>query len=352
MIKTLPSPDVMFAAVERRDATFDGVFFLGVASTGIFCRPSCGARKPLRRNVHFYATAQQALLAGFRPCKRCRPLERPGAAPGWLRPLLAQVEQEPDRRWRDADLRARGVEPARVRRWFQNTHGMSFHAYHRARRLGRALGRLRNGAPVTSTAFESGYESMSGFQEAIAQLVGTTPRGARDHTLLHFARIETPLGAMIAAATSTGLVMLEFEDRRMLETQLGRIARRIGGVAVPEPNSIIAQTEDELRRYFARELMTFTVPLALHGTPFQERVWQALRTIPYGETRSYGEQARAIGEPSAVRAVARANGDNRIAIIVPCHRVIGSDGKLTGYGGGLWRKEYLLGVERPSLFTL
>lgn len=348
----LPAVETMFTATERRDVSFDGIFFLAVTSTQIFCRPSCPARKPARRNVRFYATAQEALLAGFRACRRCRPLEPPGAAPPWLRPLLDAVEAEPDRRWRDADLRARGLEPARVRRWFQNTHGMSFHGFHRARRLGRALGRLQNGAGVTHTAFDSGYESMSGFQDAMQQLVGASPRRAQSTRVLHFTRIETPLGAMIAAATNDGLAMLEFEDRRMLETQLGRIAQRVGGVPVPEPNEVLAQTEDELRRYFARELRTFTVPLQMQGTPFQQRAWSALCDIPYGETRSYLQQARAIDAPRAVRAVARANGDNRIGIIIPCHRVIGANGKLTGYGGGLWRKQYLLDVEQGGALEL
>jgi len=345
-MRTLPDTETMFAATERRDRAFDGIFFLAVTTTGIFCRPSCPARKPARPNVRFFASAQQALLAGFRACKRCRPLEPPGATPDWLRPLLEDIEREPDRRWRDEDLRRRGLEPVRVRRWFQNTHGMSFHAFHRARRLGRALGRLRNGAAVTSTAFDSGYESMSGFQQAMQQLTGEAPAAARATSLLHFTRLETPLGAMVAAATDEGLVLLEFEDRRMLETQLGRVANRVGGVPVPSANHILQRTEDELRRYFDGTLRDFTIPLTPKGTPFQQRVWQALLEIPYGTTRSYGEQARSIDEPEAVRAVARANGDNRIAIIIPCHRVIGANGKLTGYGGGLWRKQFLLDLER------
>ncbi|CAN5667628.1 trifunctional transcriptional activator/DNA repair protein Ada/methylated-DNA--[protein]-cysteine S-methyltransferase [soil metagenome] len=342
----------MYAAMQRRDAVFDGIFYLGVVTTGIFCRPSCPARKPLRRNVRFFATAQQAMLAGFRACRRCRPLEPPGSAPAWLRPLLAAVDAEPDRRWRDGDLRARGLDPVRVRRWFQNNHSMTFHAFHRARRLGRALGRLRDGAAVTATAFSSGYESMSGFQQAMQQLVGTTPARAGSADVLHFTRIETPLGVMIAAATPTALALLEFEDRRMLETQLARAAHRLGGVFVPEPNDVLALTERELQRYFAGDLRTFSIPLDLRGTPFQEQVWRTLCTIPYGETRSYAQQAAAMNAPSAVRAVARANGDNRIAIVVPCHRVIGANGKLTGYGGGLWRKSHLIDLERGGVLPL
>ncbi|MGH7445453.1 MAG: methylated-DNA--[protein]-cysteine S-methyltransferase [Longimicrobiales bacterium] len=169
---------------------------------------------------------------------------------------------------------------------------------------------------------------------------------------LFVTRIETPLGVMVAVATAKGLAMLEFEDGDRPDAQLARITRRIGGDAVSGTNAILARTADELTRYFAGELRHFTVPLHATGTPFQERVWAALCEIPYGETRSYSEQARSIDAPDAVRAVARANGDNRIAIIIPCHRVIGANGKLTGYGGGLWRKEYLLGIEQGGTLPL
>lgn len=154
---------------------------------------------------------------------------------------------------------------------------------------------------------------------------------------------------MLVGATDEALCLLEFADRRALETQIDRIRRRLGAVLVPGETDLVRQAADELGRYFAGELRKFTVPLATPGTDFQREVWMQLRTIPYGQTRSYGEQARQIGRPTAVRAVARANGDNRIAIIIPCHRVIGSDGKLTGYGGGLWRKQRLLELERGEM---
>ena len=150
---------------------------------------------------------------------------------------------------------------------------------------------------------------------------------------------------MLAAATDRGLALLEFVDRRMLETQLKRMSHALGTSIVPGPNAMLEQTERELNEYFAGTRKVFEVPLLMEGTDFQESVWRELLTIPYGTTRSYGQQARGVGRDSAVRAVARANGDNRMAIIIPCHRVIGSDGKLTGYGGGLWRKKWLLDHE-------
>lgn len=345
----LPPEAEMWGAITTRDASYDGVFFTAVRTTGIFCRPGCTARTPLRRNVEFFRTAADALFAGYRPCKRCRPLEPRGEAPAWLRGILESIEREPDRRLRDADLREAGLDPARVRRWFKAHHGMTFQAYQRARRLGRALGQLSMGDDIVQTAYRNGFESLSGFNDAVRRLAGDSPGRTRGATVVHLTRILTPLGPMIAGATEDALCLLEFAERRMLETQLRRIERQLGAVLVPGETGITRRTAAELEAYFAAELSDFSVPLTTAGTPFQEEVWGQLRTIPYGETRSYGEQARLIGRPEAVRAVARANGDNRIAIIIPCHRVIGADGKLTGYGGGLWRKKRLLELERGEV---
>ena len=340
-----PEPELLTAFLDR-DASYDGLFFTGVRTTGIFCRPTCPARRPKPQNVEFFPSANDALFAGYRPCLRCRPLEPRGSAPEWVRGLLASVEEHPTRRLRDRDLREMGLDPGRVRRWFRKHHGMTFHAYQRARRLGSALEQLREGRDVSHTAFDHGFESLSGFNAAFAQYVGSTPSRSRDTPVLKATRILTPLGPMVAAASNDALHLLEFTDRRMLETQIERLARRTGGVLSPGRNAILEQTERELAEYFAGDRRDFTVPLAPVGTEFQQTVWNALTGIPYGETRSYGVQAAAIGRPTAVRAVAGANGDNPIAILVPCHRVIGADGSLTGYGGGLRRKEFLLDLEK------
>jgi len=346
---SLPPADQLWRAFEGRDPAWDGVFFTGVRTTGIFCRPTCPARKPLRKNVEFFASASEALFSGYRPCRRCRPLEPRGTTPEWLEGLVAELEEDPTRRLRDADLRDRGLDPARVRRWFKKHHGMTFHAYQRARRLGHALGRLSLGDDIVSTAYRNGFESLSGFNDAVRRLTGESPGRARGTNLVHITRIPTPLGPMLVGATDAALCLLEFADRRALETQLERIERRLDAVLVPGETDITRQAADELARYFAGELTDFQVPLETRGTEFQEAVWAALRKVPYGETVSYGQQARRIGRPEAVRAVARANGDNRIAIIIPCHRVIGADGSLTGYGGGLWRKKRLLELERGEM---
>jgi AraC family transcriptional regulator of adaptative response/methylated-DNA-[protein]-cysteine methyltransferase len=258
------------------------------------------------------------------------------------------VEQDPLRRWRDRDLRRRELDPARVRRWFQREHGLTFHAYLRSRRLGLALGRLRHGEDLTMVAHDHGYESLSGFRDAFQQVFGDAPGRARGRGAVAVTRLLTPLGPMVAGASDEGVCLLEFAERRMLETQLRRLSQRLDAIFVPGSNGWIEQLDRELQAYFGGSAKRFRVPLVIRGTEFQKLAWDALLEIPYGETRSYEEQARAMGRPSAVRAVGRANGDNRIAIVIPCHRVVGSDGRLTGYGGGLWRKRALLRLEQGA----
>jgi AraC family transcriptional regulator of adaptative response/methylated-DNA-[protein]-cysteine methyltransferase len=335
----------MLDAFLTGDASFDGVFWTAVLTTGIFCRPTCSARKPRPENVEFYGSTRGALEAGFRPCLRCRPLEPRGTPPDWLHDLVQELESDPSRRWTGRDLEELGLSPERVRRWFQSHHGITFHAYSRARRLGEALGRIRQGEEVSRAAYAQGYDSLSGFQEAFRKLLGAPPTELLDARTVRVTRILTPLGPMLVGATDESLCLLEFIDRRMLETQLKRLRDRLGAVLIPGSNPATRTMEEELAAYFARDLSEFSLPLETPGTEFQRTVWEALRDIPYGTTASYGDVARNIGRPTAVRAVARANGDNRIAIVIPCHRVIGSDGTLTGYGGGLWRKRRLLELE-------
>lgn len=345
----LPDDVEMYTAVTERNTRYDGIFFTAVRTTGIFCRPSCPARKPRRENVEFFGSAREAMAHGYRACLRCRPLEPAGETPPALAALLRELDTDAAPRLRDAELRACGLEPAAVRRWFKRHHGMTFQAYLRARRIGGALGALGRGTRITAAAFDNGYDSLSGFQEALRRITGRSPGRSRGVPVVSLDRILTPLGPMLAGAAEEGVCLLEFTDRRMLETQLRRLERRLGCAFVPGATEHTRMLEAELGEYFAGARTTFTVPLVTPGTDFQQRVWTALRSIPPGETRSYAEQARMIGAPSAVRAVARANGDNRIAVVIPCHRVIGADGRLTGYGGGLWRKHWLLHHEGAAL---
>lgn len=344
----------MIRAFLDRDEAYEGIFVTAVRTTGIFCRPDCPARKPKPENVDFFRTIKDALDHGYRPCKRCRPMQPKGAEPAWLHPLMEALDADPLRRWKDGDLREMGLAPDRVRRWFKEHHGMTFHAYSRSRRLGEALGSMKSGTSQTGAAFDSGFESLSGFRSAIERVAGRTAGHASDVGMLHLHRLTTPLGPMLAGATDQAICLLEFIDRPMLPTQLERIGKRFEEVPVPGRNALIETLQGQLEAYFAGTLKDFDLPLDMRGTPFQESVWQALLEVSYGTTASYASLASSIGNPGAVRAVARANGDNRMAILIPCHRIIGSDGTLTGYGGGLHRKRFLLelesGVHAPTLF--
>ncbi len=347
MIK-LPTESEMHRAVRTNDKSYDGIFLLGVRTTGIFCRPSCPARAPQPANVEYFASARDALLAGYRPCKRCRPLDANGRPPQWVDQLLAMVERAPGRRFTDADLLAESIPPVRARRYFRAHYGMTFQAYHRLRRMGAALAELRRGADLSATAVDHGFESESGFREAFARTFGQPPGAARDASCVVTTQLESPLGALIAGATDDGVCLLEFADRRALEAQLATLRRRMGCSLVPGTNPHLRALADQLAGYFQGTRTDFTVPLVTPGTPFQQAVWSRLRRIPYGQTISYGDLAADLGRPGAQRAVGRANGDNRIAIVIPCHRVVQSNGELRGYGGGLWRKRFLLEHERRA----
>jgi AraC family transcriptional regulator of adaptative response/methylated-DNA-[protein]-cysteine methyltransferase len=344
-MNAMPTRTEMHHAFLDSDPTYNGVFYTAVRTTGIFCKPSCPARKPLPENMEFFGTAREAVFAGYRPCKRCRPLEA-GGAPEWVRKLLELVEQSSEKRLTDGDLREAGIEPARARRYFAKEYGMTFHAYCRGRRMAGSLQQIRRGADLDDVILGNGYESHSGFREAFERTFGKPPGRSRDAECLVTAWIETPLGPMIAGATEQGISLLEFTDRRMIETQLATLRKRFGCPVLPGESPHFAALKAELAEYFAGRLRKFTVPLVYPGSPFEEQVWNALLEIPYGETRSYEQMAQRVGKPAASRAVGSANGRNRIAIVIPCHRVVNKDGQLGGYGGGKWRKEMLLDLER------
>jgi AraC family transcriptional regulator of adaptative response/methylated-DNA-[protein]-cysteine methyltransferase len=348
---TLPSTTEMYKALVDRDQSFEGLFYACVRTTGIFCRPTCHARKPKPESVEFAPTIQEALHRGYRPCLLCEPMSAGAAAPPWLAPLLGEITAQPDLKLKDGDLRLRGLDPVQVRRTFKRSFGMTFQAYQRACRLGAAMKSLHGGAPTLDAGMDAGFESDSGFRDAFARVFGETPGRARTTALLTAAWIETPLGPMLAIASDAGLELLEFVDRRALETELRELRKtlRSGQVAVvPGDHPILHRTAAQLGEYFAGGRHDFDLPLAQHGSAFQMSVWRALCEIPYGETRSYSDMARRVGSPAAVRAIGRVNGQNRIAIVVPCHRVIRADGSLCGYGGGRWRKQWLLDHERDS----
>lgn len=336
----------MLRALMARDGAYDGIFFAGVRTTRIFCRPVCPARKPRAENVEFFASGRAALEAGYRPCRKCRPLDGGKRQPAWAERLAAWADRTPERRATDGELRGMGVDPVCARRYFKEHYGMTFHAYHRARRMDLALSEIRQGGDATGVAFDLGYESASGFRDAFKRVIGRPPAAARSLVLLQARQFETPLGAMLAVAGEKGLRLLEFVDRRALESELRALTVRAGATVVPGRNAALDAAERELGEYFASRLTRFTVPLDLAGSPFQRAVWSRLLAIPFGETQSYDGIARAIGRAGAQRAIGRANGQNTVAIVVPCHRVVRADGSLCGYGGGVWRKRWLLDHER------
>jgi len=346
MLTNLPSHDELYEHILRRDPELDGIVYVGVKTTGIFCRPVCPARTPLSRNITFYTSPEECQAAGLRACKRCRPLDHPDAPGVLLNKLLALVEEDPSRRWSEDDLRDMGIEPATARRQFQRRFDMSFSQYARARRLGHAFNTIRQGDKVINAQIDAGFDSGSGFREAFNRQFGEAPVKSRAAKTFAMDWIDTPLGPMLAIADDRHLHMLEFVERKSLQEHVDRYRKHFNATVLPGDTPALKLIRQELKDYFAGRKLTFKSKIAEAGTDFQQSVWDELRRIPPGETRSYADVSERIGQPKAVRAVANANRLNRCAIILPCHRVIGSDGSLTGYAGGLWRKQWLLDHER------
>ncbi|MGO7536055.1 bifunctional transcriptional activator/DNA repair enzyme AdaA [Rhizobium leguminosarum] len=341
MLFERPNDDTLYDALIARSADYEGQAYVCVKTTGIFCRLTCPARKPKRENTLFFDTIAACMHSGFRPCQRCRPLEQTGREP-IVDELLAALDREPQLRWSEDELVRRGHDPSTVRRAFKRGLGMTFHDIVRYRRLGEAARQLADGARVIDAQLEAGYDSPSGFRTAFQRLVGKAPALSQNRELLFADWFETPLGPMVAVADRTHLHLLEFHDRKALPTELEALQKRVRSSVAIGRTPAIDQIEAEIRDYFEGRLTVFKTPLALGGTPFEKHVWAKLMDIPAGQTRAYGDLAREMERPEVVRAVGRANGANQLAIIVPCHRILGADGSLTGYGGGLWRKQWLL----------
>ncbi|HDG1675987.1 bifunctional transcriptional activator/DNA repair enzyme AdaA [Kluyvera ascorbata] len=336
--------DTWYQALLARAPEYTGVFYVGVKTTGVFCIAVCRARKPKRENVEFYRDFKSALDAGYRPCKVCRPTENACSAPDYIEQALALVRQTPKVRISDTRLRDSNISPERVRRWFLQHHGITFQAFQRMQRVNVALQELKGGRSATDVAFDSGYESLSGFGYTYKKLTGHSPTMAQQTLLIH--RFTTPIGPMFVCASEHGVCLLEFVDRRMLETEFSDLQRLLNARIIAGQNEHIRQAENEIAEYFAGNRLRFTLALDTPGSEFQRRVWQALAEIPCGESTHYQALAETLNKPTAARAVAAANGANRIAIVIPCHRVIGKDGSMTGYGGGVARKRWLLEHEK------
>lgn len=340
--------EIFYQAYLNRDRSFEGIFFLAVKTTGIFCRPGCKARAPKKENVEFFNTPDDAIEKGYRPCKKCQPLQLEGTLPQWVKQAMELLEQQSDQRISDDMLKKHGIDPVRIRRWFKNNYHLTFQNYQRMKKMLSAIKTIEQGGKIIDTAYAVGYESLSGFNETFKAVLGSTPSRIKNQQTITVAQIVTPLGPMYAGASDEGLCLLEFNDRKALNRQLARIEKSMQAIFVPGHHLYLDTLQQQLNEYFAGNRKHFDLPLQLVGSDFQKQAWRALQKIPYGQTRSYQQQAEAINNPTAIRAIASANAANAIAIIIPCHRVIAKSGNMAGYAGGIWRKQYLLKLETGS----
>ncbi len=347
IIKNRHEVGKFYKALINRDEKFVGIFYVGVKTTGVFCLPICRARKPKLDNVEFFTNLKEVLQSGYRPCKICNPTENAYEPPTDVVKAISLIKQK--EKTTDYQLRKNDLRPELIRRWFKKHYGLTFHTYQRMIRVNNAFQELKNGNSVTDSAFSSSYESLSGFGYTYKKLLGIAPQNSSYKNVILISRITTPLGPMFACATDKGLCLLEFVDRRMLETEFRDLQRLMNAKIILGENEHILKTKTELSEYFNGSRKIFTMNLDTPGTNFQKSVWNALQKIPFGSTRSYQEQAEKLNQPKAVRAVASANGRNRISIVIPCHRVIGKNGTLVGYGGGIERKKWLLEHEKKVL---
>lgn len=336
---------IYYSALIERNKKYDGIFYVGVKTTGVFCHATCPAKKPKFENCEFFSTAKEALLASYRPCKRCNPLLPPSQQSETIKKLIEAVEDNPEKRWKYQDFKALGIDESTARRQFKKRFGMTFVEYARARRLGLAMNQIRAGSTVINAQLEAGYESGSGFRDAFTRILGAVP-AKTDGKALFASWIDTPLGPMIAIVDENYLYLLEFVDRRSLEKEIERLRRRLKVAIIPGKTKITEQIKAELSAYFSGTSYMFHTPCYLLGSAFDQSVWNALKQIPPGQTCSYITIARKIGRSNSFRSVANANGKNQLAIIIPCHRVINESGRLGGYGGGLNRKQWLIAHEK------
>lgn len=334
--------DQAWAAFARRDRSHDGQFVVGVRTTGIYCKPSCAARRPRRDNVAFYRGEAEATAAGLRACLRCRPdaIARDQAA---VRQALAMIDASTELPTLAVLGRAIGYSPAHLQRLFTSQVGVSPAAYARARRAARLERALDEEDSVTTAIYAAGYSGPARVHADSRDRLGMTPsawrNGGRGVTI-RWAVVETVLGPMLLAATDKGICRLSFdEDAAALTVRFAHATIVPGG---PEMTALV----DAAVAAVAQPALAQQLPLDVAGTAFQQAVWQELRRIPPGETRSYAQVAAAIGTPAAVRATGSANGANNVAVLIPCHRVVRSDGGVGGYAYGVERKTELLRRER------
>ena len=335
---------IYYQALLERNSNYVGTFYVGVKTTSVFCIATCRARKPKFKNVEFYSTFKDALNSGFRPCKVCKPTENTHEAPEPVIRAMKMVSNNLKEKITDFQFRQLKISPELLRRWFKKHYGMTFQTYQRMYRINNAYRELKGGKKTIDTAFDTGYESLSGFGYTFKKIIGNSPTNIINNNVILISRVTTPIGPMFVCASDDGICLLEFVDRRMLETEFKDLQKLLKAKIIAGENKHIKQVKKELNEYFLGQRKKFEVELHTPGTEFQNLVLQCLSEIPFGKTCTYEEQAEKIHKD--ITAVALANGYNRIAIIIPCHRVIEKSGNLTGYGGGLVRKRWLIEHEK------
>ena len=337
-------PDFAFAAFDARDRSLDGRFVGAVKTTGIYCKPSCPARRPLRQNVEFFATSEQAVAAGYRECLRCRPNEVGRDREAVAKALLL-IEGADETMSLDTLADAVGYAPHHFHRLFKRDTGVTPAAYARGIRAKRTEAALANGS-VTEAIYEAGYNAPSRFYADSKGRLGMTPSAWKNGgagVTIRWAVADTMLGKMLLAATEKGICRLSFDE------DASELHRRFPAATIEAGGDAMAALVDSAVSAVDHPATMPTLPLDIAGTVFQQAVWQELMRIPAGQTRTYAQIAAAVGKPKAVRATGSANGANNVAVIIPCHRVIRTDGSAGGYAYGLERKAALLAAEQERL---
>lgn len=346
--------ETKWKAILARDENFDGLFVLGVLSTGIYCRPSCPARRPMRENVRFFLGFAEAEKAGFRACLRCHPRD---AGPSQRVKLVDQVSQ-----YIDANLQSKltlatisnhvGLSPYHLQRMFKRVLGISPREYVDSRRIARMKSYLKKGETVNDSLYNAGFTSRSRIYENVARRFGVNPGDLRrggEGLRVKYSIISSSLGRLLVAATEKGVCKVCIGDSdRFVEKALSE----------EYPSAVLQRDDDSMKdwagkfvNYLDGQSQTLKVPLDLRATAFQSRVWKNIQSIPYGRTKTYSQVAKELGQSQAARAVARACATNPVALVIPCHRVVGKDGKLHGYRWGTKRKQKLLNLEQASIQT-
>ena len=348
----MPVPqEKWWEAVLARDANQDGQFFFAVSTTGVYCRPSCPAKRPRRENVAFYRRPEDAEKAGYRACLRCKPKSASGnPQTATVKEMCRYIEQHLDEPVTLERLaKVFGQSPFHLQRTFKKTLGITPRAYADSCRMGLLKRNLQAGRSVTHALYDAGYSSSSRLYERTASQLGMTPdkyrRGAIAATI-RYTCTNSPLGRMLVAATDKGICAIQFADT---DDELTEGLKREFPFAVRKRDdaSMRSWTNTVLRQ-IAGHKPNRSLPLDIQATAFQRRVWDHLQSLPFGTTQSYGEVAKAIGRPTAARAVARACASNRIAVAIPCHRVVREDGEMGGYRWGVERKKALLQMEQQG----